>query len=204
MRPIECPRNRMALSAQGPTRSMEYVRGCRVLTGIKAASCLTAHPETVQTDRFDVSRNPQVVPRGPQLGANGPKAPSGGLLNRLQLRDRRGLLPPLCFRLALLAGCALARGDFVEGASLRLQPVAPKGSPHSLEFADGQADHGPRPASARRAAYTFRMLPAIASAILAPWERPFSMKISSVCMPATSTPARCIPERALSSVTRSV
>jgi hypothetical protein len=33
MRPIECPRNRMALSSRGPTRSMEYVRGCRLLAG---------------------------------------------------------------------------------------------------------------------------------------------------------------------------
>ena len=31
---------------------------------------------------------------------------------------------------------------------------------------------------------------AMAAAIRAPWKRPFSMKISLVCIPATSTPAR--------------
>jgi len=34
-----------------------------------------------------------------------------------------------------------------------------------------------------------RLVP-IAAAILAPWNRPFSMKISLVCIPATRTPAR--------------
>ena len=90
------------------------------------------------------------------------------------------------------------------GRGAHRQPVAPEGPPHSLGSGDGQADRGLRPASARGAVHAFRRLSAIASAILAPWKRPFSMKISLVCMPATSTPARYIPERALSSVSGSV
>jgi hypothetical protein len=42
-----------------------------------------------------------------------PSFPSGRLLNRNQLGDRRELLPPLGFLRALLVGCALARGDLV-------------------------------------------------------------------------------------------
>ena len=40
----------------------------------------------------------------------------------------------------------------------------------------------------------------MASAIFFPWKRPFSMKISLVCIPATITPARKMPGRSLSSV----
>ena len=44
------------------------------------------------------------------------------LLNHYGLRDRRNLLLPFGFRLALLVGRVLACGDLVEGAPLRLHP----------------------------------------------------------------------------------
>ena len=44
----------------------------------------------------------------------------GDLLNHRWLGDRRNLLQLLCFLLALLVGGALACGDLVEGAPLRL------------------------------------------------------------------------------------
>ena len=41
---------------------------------------------------------------------------------------------------------------------------------------------------------------AISCAMTLPWNRPFSIKISLVCIPATITPARYRPRRSLSSV----
>ncbi len=39
----------MASRSEGPARSMAYVRGCGVLTGIKAASCLESRHNREQT-----------------------------------------------------------------------------------------------------------------------------------------------------------
>ena len=69
-------------------------------------------------------------------------AESGPLLNHWWYRDHQTLLPPFSFLLALLVGCALAGGNLVEGAPLRLHPDMGVAREHDARDVPGDAhDH---------------------------------------------------------------
>ena len=61
---------------------------------------------------------------------------------------------------------------------------------HIYLIHDGDAAAQPRFGAHTLIVVHVRRSRAIASAITRPWKRPFSMKISFVCIPATMTPAR--------------
>jgi hypothetical protein len=64
------------------------------------------------------------------------------LLNHHWWRDHRSLLQPFEFQLALLVGCALPWGDFVQGAPLRLHPHVRVPGEHRARDLPGYAhDH---------------------------------------------------------------
>ena len=75
---------------------------------------------TQQEDLWDAFRPVARVGVSDRNGANRVRRRS--LLNHHFLENHRTLLLPLCFRLALLVRCALARGNLVEGAPFRFHP----------------------------------------------------------------------------------
>ena len=122
MRPIECPLNRMALSSRGPTRSMEYVRGCRALTGDQS-SVLPNGPHGDWADE-PLRRIASSSGRASWSPIGCPRTqvpPSGELLDHHRVW-RRSSLQSRGFFPALFVGRALPRGDLVERAPLGFHP----------------------------------------------------------------------------------
>src|SRR6266550_3190567 len=82
---------------------------------VKQTSCAISLKAEERTDIASTAANAQP-------GTGSERDSSGRLLNHHRWSEHRGLLQPFKFLLALLVGCALAGGDFVEGAPLRLHP----------------------------------------------------------------------------------